>query len=734
MDLSEVFKTGFKNLHKQNLEKNYQQKTLKNRMEDFSYFRRQTRDTLLLQKRNLDLKNMSPYLTPEPVRSKKTSVKPKQDDIQPKPNKVETTSNKRLEMLKKWKEDKAKRIQEEKKNAKPIFKVCHVTNDRGLPKFEKEKSKPQEKFISKFAPKDHKFHAPKNIKPINIGVSGKSAINSKTMPSKKLTETTSKIQAQKNKSDEPKFNSISSQRLPTTKVNNGSRKNLRSEVSKCSVTRNTSKTAAKIADKTKKKVVDWNLPEGGSDNENILENGNKKRYQKTPQKRKNIATNNTDLEEKPKTSNKKNTLKRETEQKEAIFSDDEISLKTPIRKHCKSSVQFRSELENVRDCLEKKETHMKNKTENQELTNDVTCSETPSKINHTPRNERKSLQTDRSSPVNYISPFVTISRGKDSARKEFKVRQSTGGTFSNTSLGQEKFSDSTSPRRGAEYFTRTLEKEINRIESICSEWERYKDNDIPEEAINLIDVAVGQSKLLIAKKFNQFRNLIEECRSCQYKEKPITCTDLHGFWDMIYMQVGDLDKRFANLEVLKTNNWVEVIPEKKVTALKKARGRPKKVTSSSSLRNAIQAARNKKKQQENHLVENSEVFLVNSPVRKCPTPNIPSSLRRSLRVSVLNAQMEVNTKRVSSSPGLTMMKVTQAIKSGDGITPSRSILKSNINKSEKRITKSVLFKEDLGDNELLTEVNKENNASTLNSSISCPITPTRRSKRLNKNT
>ncbi|KAG5872812.1 hypothetical protein JTB14_015341 [Gonioctena quinquepunctata] len=35
MDLSELFKTGFQNLHKHTLEKNYQQKTLKNRMDDF---------------------------------------------------------------------------------------------------------------------------------------------------------------------------------------------------------------------------------------------------------------------------------------------------------------------------------------------------------------------------------------------------------------------------------------------------------------------------------------------------------------------------------------------------------------------------------------------------------------------------------------------------------------------------------------------------------------------------
>ncbi|KAG5900321.1 hypothetical protein JTB14_026329 [Gonioctena quinquepunctata] len=116
---------------------------------------------------------------------------------------------------------------------------------------------------------------------------------------------------------------------------------------------------------------------------------------------------------------------------------------------------------------------------------------------------------------------------------------------------------------GAEYFRITLDKEIDRIESVCREWKGYKENELPEEATNLIEVAVGQSKLLIAKKFKKFRDLIEEYRSCQYKDKHITCTDWHGFWDMVYMQVENLYGRFASQETLKANNWQEVLSEKK---------------------------------------------------------------------------------------------------------------------------------------------------------------------------
>ncbi|KAG5900320.1 hypothetical protein JTB14_026328 [Gonioctena quinquepunctata] len=44
-----------------------------------------------------------------------------------------------------------------------------------------------------------------------------------------------------------------------------------------------------------------------------------------------------------------------------------------------------------------------------------------------------------------------------------------------------------------------------------------------------------------------------------------------------------------------------------------------------------------------------------------------------------------------------MMKVTRTIKSGYGITPSSSILETNANRSEKRITKSAVFKDDFDD-------------------------------------
>lgn len=53
----------------------------------------------------------------------------------------------------------------------------------------------------------------------------------------------------------------------------------------------------------------------------------------------------------------------------------------------------------------------------------------------------------------------------------------------------------------------------------------------------MINVAVGQSQLLINKKFEQFRSLIDRCAN-KNGDNPVTCEDLHGFWDMVYIQVS----------------------------------------------------------------------------------------------------------------------------------------------------------------------------------------------------
>ena len=49
--------------------------------------------------------------------------------------------------------------------------------------------------------------------------------------------------------------------------------------------------------------------------------------------------------------------------------------------------------------------------------------------------------------------------------------------------------------------------------------------------------AVGQARLLMKERFKQFSGLVDDCEFGR-GEKITTCTDLQGFWDMVYFQVG----------------------------------------------------------------------------------------------------------------------------------------------------------------------------------------------------
>jgi hypothetical protein len=65
-------------------------------------------------------------------------------------------------------------------------------------------------------------------------------------------------------------------------------------------------------------------------------------------------------------------------------------------------------------------------------------------------------------------------------------------------------------------------------------------SDLPPETSDLICSAVGQTQLLLRKKFSQFHGLIDRCEKFSKFDTtgaPVTCSDLDGFWDLVYMQV-----------------------------------------------------------------------------------------------------------------------------------------------------------------------------------------------------
>ncbi|XP_011700963.1 PREDICTED: disks large-associated protein 5 isoform X2 [Wasmannia auropunctata] len=199
-----------------------------------------------------------------------------------------------------------------------------------------------------------------------------------------------------------------------------------------------------------------------------------------------------------------------------------------------------------------------------------------------------------------FSPYLTRSRGKRNSRKEGQQRLGIGRrseeiptketVMKNLNICVEE------EERTAQYFKYLVNKETDRLKEICKKWlDIGSENDIPEEAKYEIQQAVGQTNLLLNKKFERFRGLVQDCETGK-GEMLVTCRDLQGFWDMTYMEIKDCDARFEKLEHRQSNGWQEEEHAVVKRAVKKRMPVKRQIVSSkpSALKSLIQAARKNK--------------------------------------------------------------------------------------------------------------------------------------------
>ncbi|MEQ2213165.1 hypothetical protein XENOCAPTIV_010620 [Xenoophorus captivus] len=124
------------------------------------------------------------------------------------------------------------------------------------------------------------------------------------------------------------------------------------------------------------------------------------------------------------------------------------------------------------------------------------------------------------------------------------------------------FSSSTSDgpqesKHDVPYFRSEISTQTDRLTNLCLHWEsKVEDESIPEEMRDRMRTAVGQAGLLMKERFNQFSGLVDDCELGR-GEKITTCTDLQGFWDMVYFQVEDVNKKFDALKEAEGRGWVE---------------------------------------------------------------------------------------------------------------------------------------------------------------------------------
>lgn len=210
------------------------------------------------------------------------------------------------------------------------------------------------------------------------------------------------------------------------------------------------------------------------------------------------------------------------------------------------------------------------------------------------------------------------------------------------------------PQHDVAYFRAAMASETERLTGLSELWEsRFDDTSIPEEMRDRMRTAVGQARLLMKERFGQFNGLVDDC-DFKRGEKITTCTDLQGFWDMVYFQVEDVNKKFSALKEAEARDWKEevkpvtkkrVVKKPPVVAGKAAAGGGGNAAAKSRLA-AIKAAM-KAKQAEQKATETSDkpqedsssvsvapvqsvvfhggFFQVESPVKT------PAAVRRSCR-------------------------------------------------------------------------------------------------------
>lgn len=177
MDIFELIDLNFKTGRYKQRPDLIEAVSTKARISEMIEKRRGTRREAAFEKRKIPV-DMSP-VTPL---AKKPKATPK---VVEKP--VDLELKERQERLIKWKADKLRKKQEDQKNAKPRFLVTRVNVSVGLPDLENVNWEIKGKrFTSKFAPANHQFKPPANIKPLQF-LNDKIAVKHQQQPSQMVT-------------------------------------------------------------------------------------------------------------------------------------------------------------------------------------------------------------------------------------------------------------------------------------------------------------------------------------------------------------------------------------------------------------------------------------------------------------------------------------------------------------------------------------------------------------------
>ncbi|XP_066132727.1 disks large-associated protein 5 isoform X2 [Saccopteryx bilineata] len=250
-----------------------------------------------------------------------------------------------------------------------------------------------------------------------------------------------------------------------------------------------------------------------------------------------------------------------------------------------------------------------------------------------------------SNKLQYPPDSLTVWNKENVLNKNETTKNSSGLPIKEVPSPEISEGQLAQPQHNVPYFRNILQSETEKLTSHCLNWDKKLELDIPDDAKDLIRIAVGQTRLLMKERFKQFEGLVDDC---EYKRgtKETTCTDLDGFWDMVSFQIEDVNQKFSNLTKLEESGWQnnnntsQNVFRKKVASgipSKPKQGDGGRMAARSRLAAIKKAARERMEQEEHAAATASAVpkevdkivfdagfFRVESPVKSFPGLSVSS--------------------------------------------------------------------------------------------------------------
>merc|ERR1712241_671777 len=154
------------------------------------------------------------------------------------------------------------------------------------------------------------------------------------------------------------------------------------------------------------------------------------------------------------------------------------------------------------------------------------------------------------------------------------------------------------------YFRDRVTSEVDRLQELCKKWQAIidskEDGDKVDEHERADDIrcAIGKATILISGRIRQFRSLIDGCErwekegdSTTEPERPKTkVTDLQGFWEMVSIQIADVDKLFQDLDKPKGEETTEAAGKKRSKSMEKPKSETTTPTSNVAKKRSASSA------------------------------------------------------------------------------------------------------------------------------------------------